>query len=120
MKHLSLYAAAAIIGISTCTAALAQNAGGAAGGAVGGAATGAVVGGPVGAAVGGAVGAIVGSSLPAHPGVTYDRPVVVGEALPESVTVYPVPSYDEYEYTVIGKRKVIIDRHNRKIVRVIE
>ncbi|MBV9569048.1 MAG: Blp family class II bacteriocin [Hyphomicrobiales bacterium] len=120
MRHLSLCAAAAIIGMSTCTMALAQNAGGAAGGAVGGAATGAVVGGPVGAAVGGAVGAIVGSSLPSHPAVTYERPVVVGEELPRTVTVYPVPEHDEYDYTVIGKRKVIIDRHNRKIVRVIE
>jgi len=120
MRNLSLCAAAAIIGISTCTAALAQNAGGAAGGAVGGAATGAVVGGPVGAAVGGAVGAIVGSSLPPQPAVTYDRPVVVGEALPDTVTVYPVPQYDAYDYTVIGKRKVIIDRHNRRIVRIIE
>jgi len=119
MKKMSLCAVAAIVAMSSA-AALAQNAGGAAGGAVGGAATGAVVGGPVGAAVGGAVGAIVGSSLPSHPAVAYDRPVVVGEALPESVTVYPVPSYDEYSYTVIGNRKVIVDRHNRKIVRVIE
>jgi hypothetical protein len=118
MKRLSLYALAASFAL-TSGAALAQNAGGAAGGAVGGAATGAVVGGPAGAAVGGAVGAIVGSSLPAHPAVAYDRPVVVGEALPETVTVYPVPSYDEYSYTVIGKRKVIVDRHTRKIVRVI-
>jgi hypothetical protein len=120
MKQLSLCAAAAIIGMSTCAAALAQNAGGAAGGAVGGAATGAVVGGPVGAAVGGAVGAIVGSSLPPHASVAYDRPVVVGQDLPETVTVYPVPNYDEYSYTVVGKRKVIIDRHTRKIVRVID
>ena len=119
MKHLSLCAVVAFIAMSSGVA-LAQNAGGAAGGAVGGAATGAVVGGPVGAAVGGAVGAIVGSSLPAHPAVAYDRPVVVGEAPPETVTVYPVPSYDEYSYTVIGKRKVIVDRHSRKIVRVIE
>jgi hypothetical protein len=45
--------------------------------------------------------------------------VVVGEALPDTVTVYPVPNYDEYSYTVIGKRKVIVDRHTRKVVRVI-
>jgi hypothetical protein len=118
MKYLSLCAVAAILAMSS-GAALAQNAGGAAGGAVGGAATGAVVGGPVGAAVGGAVGAIVGSSLPSRPAVAYDRPVVVGEALPDTVTVYPVPNYDEYSYTVIGKRKVIVDRHTRKVVRVI-
>jgi hypothetical protein len=118
MKHVSLCAVAVVLAMSS-GAALAQNAGGAAGGAVGGAATGAVVGGPVGAAVGGAVGAIVGSSLPPQPAVAYDRPVVVGQALPETVTLYPVPNYDEYSYTVIGKRKVIVDRHTRKIVRVI-
>lgn len=120
MKQFYLAAVAvAALALGTATAQ-AQNAGGAVGGAVGGAATGAVVGGPVGAAVGGAIGGIAGSSLPSHPPVAYDRPVVVGEALPDTVTVYPVPRYDEYSYTIIGKRRVIIDRHTRKIVRVID
>jgi hypothetical protein len=56
------------------------------GGALGDAAVGAVVGGPVGAVVGAGVGAIVGSSLPAQPSVTYERPVVVGQVLPDTVT----------------------------------
>jgi hypothetical protein len=118
MKHLYM-AALAVVALGVWSGH-AQNAGGAVGGAVGGAATGAVVGGPVGAAVGGAVGGIVGSSLPSHPPVAYDRPVVVGEELPDTVTVYPVPKYDEYSYTIVGKRRVIVDRHTRKIVRVID
>lgn len=110
MKPLYVAAAAAIIGLST--PALAQNAGG----AIGGAAAGAVIGGPVGAGVG----AIVGSTLPSHPAARYNGQVIVGEALPEDVTIYPVPKYDEYSYTVIGKQRVIVDRHTRKIVRIIE
>src|SRR5271165_3647021 len=67
------------------------------GGAVGGAAVGAVVGGPVGAVVGAGVGAIVGSNLPAQPSVVYSQPVVVGQELPQTVTVYPVPQQRQYE-----------------------
>jgi hypothetical protein len=90
------------------------------GGAVGGAAIGGVVGGPVGAVVGAGVGAIVGSSLPAQPSVTYTQPVVVGQVLPQTVTVYPVPQYRQYDYAVINNHRVIIDPATRRVVRVIE
>jgi Protein of unknown function (DUF1236) len=110
MKSVFAVAAATLIGLSA--PALAQNAGG----AIGGAAAGAAIGGPVGAGVG----AIVGSTLPSHPAARYSGQVVVGEALPEDVMVYPVPKYDDYSYTIVGKRRVIIDRHTRKIIRVIE
>jgi hypothetical protein len=90
------------------------------GGAVGGAAVGGVVGGPVGAIVGAGVGAIVGSSLPPEPSVVYSQPVVVGQALPQTVTVYPVPQYQQYDYTIINNHRVIIDPRTRRIVRVIE
>jgi Protein of unknown function (DUF1236) len=118
MKMLCVGATAAAL--LTGSAAYAQNAGGAVGGAVGGAAVGGVGGGPVGAAVGGAVGAITGSALPPQPSVVYQGPVVVGEALPDTVTYYPVPDYDAYSYTVINNRRVIVDRHNHKVVRIIE
>jgi hypothetical protein len=88
------------------------------GGALGGAAVGAVVGGPVGAGVGAGVGAIVGSSLPAQPSVVYSEPVVVGQPLPETITVYPVPRYSQYEYGVINNQRVIIDARTRRVVRV--
>jgi hypothetical protein len=90
------------------------------GGAVGGAAVGGVVGGPVGAVVGAGVGAIVGSSLPPQPSVTYTQPVVVGQVLPETVTVYPVPQYRQYDYTIINSHRVIIDPRTRRIVRVVD
>src|SRR5208282_2463885 len=85
------------------------------GGALGGAAVGAVVGGPVGAVVGAGVGTIVGSSLPSQPSVTYDQPVVVGEELPQTVTVYPVPRYKEYDYAVVNHRRVIVDRATHRV-----
>jgi Protein of unknown function (DUF1236) len=111
---------ALVAGMLVSGAALAQNAGGAVGGAAGGAAVGGAVGGPAGAAVGGAIGAITGSALPSRPPVTYRGRVVVGQELPDSVVVYPVPDYDDYSYTVIGPRRVIIDRKTRRIVRIIE
>jgi len=86
------------------------------GGAVGGAAVGAVVGGPVGAGVG----AIVGSNLPPQPSVVYSQPVVVGQELPQTVTVYPVPQYQQYDYTIINNHRVIIDPRTRRIVRVVD
>jgi hypothetical protein len=109
--------AAALLSVSS---AQEQNAGGAVGGAVGGAAVGGVVGGPIGAAVGGAVGAITGSALPPQPSVVYPGPVVVGETLPGSVTYYPVPDYDDYGYTVLNGRRVIVERRSHRIVRIIE
>jgi hypothetical protein len=118
MKPICVAALAA--GIFVSGTALAQNPGGAIGGAAGGAAVGGAVGGPVGAAVGGAVGAITGSALPSRPPAAYRGRVVIGEELPDTVTVYPVPDYDAYSYTVIGPRRVIIDRRTRRIVRIIE
>ena len=90
------------------------------GGAPGGAAVGAVVGGPVGAVVGAGIGAIVGSSLPAQPSVTYTHPVVLGEVLPQTVTIYPVPQQRQYDYAIINNRKVIVEPATRRIVRVID
>jgi hypothetical protein len=101
-------------------AAQAQTTGGAAAGAAGGAAVGAAIVGAPGAAVGGAIGAITGSLLPARPSVVYSGPVIVGQELPNTVAVYPVPDYDSYSYTVIGPRRVIIDRKTRRIVRIID
>ena len=111
---------------------------GAAPGAVGGAAAGAAVGGPVGAAVGGVTGAIVGGALTAdesakvkqyvvrekRPSVRVTETVTVGEELPSSVEVYPVPAdagvRTEHRYTVVNDRTVLVDPKTRRIVQVIE
>jgi outer membrane lipoprotein SlyB len=92
---------------------------GAVGGAVGGAAVGTVVGGPVGTVVGAGIGALVGSSLPSQPSVVYQQPIAVGEPLPEGYTYYEVPQYPDYEYIVLNNQRVIVDRHSRRVVRVV-
>jgi hypothetical protein len=104
-------------------------------GAAGGAVTGAVVGGPIGAAVGGVAGAIVGGAIDPPPAnvVTYvqQQPyptdevvvkerVVVGEPLPQTVMVTPVPENPKYAYAVVNHQRVIVQPSTRKVVKVIE
>jgi Protein of unknown function (DUF1236) len=118
MKILTV--AAASIALLASTAVYAQNAGGAVGGAVGGAAIGTAAGGPIGTAVGAGIGAIVGSTLPAHPSVRYEHPVVVGTVMPEDYTYYPVPNNDGYDYVIVNNERVIVDRHSHRVLRVIK
>ena len=110
--------------------------GGAVTGAVGGAATGAVVGGPVGAAVGGVAGAITGAAVtapPPPPVVTYvqqqpvpsdtvvvhDR-IAVGQPLPSTVEVTPVPDDPHYAYAVVNHERVIVDPQTHTVVKIID
>src|SRR5581483_9713308 len=86
-------------------------------GAVGGAAAGAVVGGPVGAVIGGTVGAAVGAAAepPAEvrtyvtresvPSVRVQEKVVVGEPLPATVVLRPVPNHTDYSFAVVNDRR---------------
>jgi hypothetical protein len=105
---------------------------GAVSGAAGGAVTGAVVGGPVGAVVGGVAGAAVGTILdppPSEvrtvvvqqttPSVVYQQPVVVGQPLPTTVVLYPVPGYENYYYTVVNNERVIVDPQSRTVLQVV-
>ncbi|OYY25677.1 MAG: hypothetical protein B7X99_15885 [Rhizobiales bacterium 17-65-6] len=124
-----IYIAALALAIASPSAVFAQAS--TATGAVGGAAVGAVVGGPVGAVVGGAVGASMGAAAEPpqevrsyviqenRPSVRYQHEVVVGEPLPPSVQVYAVPNHDEYAYTVVNDRRVIVDRGSRKVIQVV-
>lgn len=104
-------------------------------GAVGGAATGAIVGGPVGAAVGGIVGGVAGTVLdpPPQEVVTYvqqapaptDRvvvkeKVVVGQPLPTTVIVTPVPDDPKYAYAIVNDERVIVEPSSRKVIQVIQ
>ena len=109
MRKFVLIAAAAGL---AATGAIAQES--TVSGAAGGAVTGAIVGGPIGAAVGGIVGAAAGTALdpppervityvreqpvPAQP-VVVEREVVVGQPLPQTVELTPVPEAPEYAYT---------------------
>lgn len=103
-------------------------------GAAGGAVTGAIVGGPVGAAVGGVAGAIVGTVIdpPPQKVVTYVREapapsarvvvkekVVVGQPLPQTVVITPVPDNPKYSYAIVNDERVIVEPSSRKVIQVI-
>jgi hypothetical protein len=101
-------------------------------GARNGAAAGGSVAGPVGEAVGGTVGAAVGLGLEIPnavitsvqgertPSVTVRERVVVGEPLPPTVELRPVPSYTQYRYAVVNDRRVIVEPRTRKIIKIID
>jgi Protein of unknown function (DUF1236)/Glycine zipper len=118
MKALGILVISSVLAVPALSYAQDDRTVGGVSGALGGAAVGTVVGGPVGAVVGAGIGAIVGSSLPAQPSVVYSGPVVVGDALPDTVAVYPVPRYQDYDYAVVNHHRVIVDR-GRRVVRVI-
>lgn len=107
------------------------NTGGALTGAAGGAAVGAVVGGPVGAVVGGVAGGMAGAAIDppqtvrtyvtenrVEP-VTVEQEIVVGAALPATVTLHAVPDY-EYEYTYVNDQAVLVDASSRQVVYIVD
>jgi hypothetical protein len=121
-----LVIAAAALGIFSAEA-MAQE--GTASGIAGGAATGAVLGGPVGAAVGAGAGAVIGTMIDPPPAevrtyVTANRvepvqlsgTVVVGEPIPETVVLHPVPQYETYSYAYVNGAPVIVDANTRTVV----
>jgi hypothetical protein len=99
-------------------------------GAQTGARAGGDIGGPIGAMVGGTVGAAVGAGLeipnavlggiPRSDSVVVRERVVVGEPLPETVVLRPVPNYTEYRYAVVNDRRVIVEPRTRKVIKIID
>ena len=110
-------------------------------GAQEGAAEGGRAAGPIGAIVGGTVGAAVGTvggilgveerprfrtyvSTQRHPSYRYDNDLRVGVVLPESgVTYYDVPAeyhVNDYRYTYVNERPVLVDPRTRRVVEIIE
>jgi hypothetical protein len=100
-------------------------------GAANGARAGGDVGGPIGAMVGGTVGAAVGAGLEipnavigavprSEPSVVVRERVVVGEPLPPTVVLRPVPNYREYDYAVVNDRRVIVEPRTRRVVRILD
>ncbi|MFC5067375.1 DUF1236 domain-containing protein [Flaviflagellibacter deserti] len=102
-------------------------------GAASGAAAGAVVGGPVGAVVGGVAGAAIGTAIDPPPAevrtvvmeappprsVVIEQEVQVGQPLPETVVLQPVPRYEKYTYAVVNEKRVIVEPSSRKVLQVI-
>src|SRR5262249_7410569 len=85
-------------------------------------------GGPVGGIVGGTVGAA--AELPGdvlgfvtgHPRryERVDEEIVVGRPLPHTVHVYEIPRHREYVYAYVNDRRVLVEPHTRRIVRIVE
>lgn len=42
------------------------------------------------------------------PSATYDGTVVVGEPLPDTVEVYPIPQQPSYGYVVVNEQRVLV------------
>ncbi|QPF87180.1 DUF1236 domain-containing protein [Bradyrhizobium genosp. L] len=100
-------------------------------GAANGARAGGEVAGPVGEIVGGTVGAAVGAGLEIpnavitsiprdEPSVVVRERVVVGEPLPDTVVLRPVPQYTQYRYAIVNDHRVIVEPRTRRVVRIIE
>lgn len=93
-----------------------------------GAAMGALVAGPLGAVVGGAIGATAGAAAePAAEVQTYvmanpqapvvlEGEVVTGAGIPDTVTLYDVPDYPDYQYATVNGQTVLVNPTDRKIV----
>ena len=99
-------------------------------GAANGARAGGDVAGPIGEVVGGTVGAAIGagleipnavlSGIPREHSVVVRERVIVGEPLPETVELRPVPSHTEYRYAVVNDRRVIVEPRTRKVIKIID
>lgn len=82
-----------------------------------------------GAVVGGTVGVAIEAPPPPVvtyveredvPSVTVRERVVVGERLPDTVVLHPVPKYERYSYAVVNHRRVIVEPRSRKVIKIIE
>ncbi len=45
--------------------------------------------------------------------------MVVGEPLPETIVVTPVPDNPKYSYAVVNDERVIVEPSSRKVIRVL-
>jgi hypothetical protein len=54
------------------------------------------------------------------PSVAYQGDVVVGATLPETVEVRTVDGYNDYAYTVVNERRVIVNPQTRAVIQVLD
>ncbi|MGE6782276.1 DUF1236 domain-containing protein [Ensifer adhaerens] len=54
------------------------------------------------------------------PSATYDGTVVVGEPLPDTVEVYPIPQQPSYGYVVVNEQRVLVDPQSRRVIEVLQ
>ena len=60
------------------------------------------------------------TGLPRDRSVVVREQVVVGEPLPATVELRPVPSHTEYRYAVVNERRVIVEPRTRRVVKIID
>lgn len=75
-------------------------------------------------------GAIIVREMPAQvrtyvmeqrvPSVNYQGDVLVGRVLPQDVDVRVVDGYNNYAYTVVNERRVILDPGTRQVIQVLD
>jgi len=54
------------------------------------------------------------------PSVAYEGDVVVGTTLPDTVEVHTVDGYNDYAYTVVNERRVVVNPQTRAVVQVLD
>jgi hypothetical protein len=54
------------------------------------------------------------------PSVVYEGDVVIGQALPDTVELQVVEGHDDYAYTVLNERRVIVNPQTRTVIQVLE
>ena len=54
------------------------------------------------------------------PSVAYEGDVLIGKVIPDSVEIRAVDGYDDYGYTVVNERRVIVDPQTRTVVQILE
>ena len=54
------------------------------------------------------------------PSVAYEGEVVVGSTLPETMDIHQVEGYNDYAYTVVNERRVVVNPQTRTIIQVLE
>ena len=75
-------------------------------------------------------GAVVVREMPAQgrtyvmqqsvPSVSYQGDVLVGRVLPQDVDVHVVDGYNDYAYTVVNERRVVVDPGTRRVIQVLD
>jgi hypothetical protein len=51
---------------------------------------------------------------------TIEGDIVIGSSLPDTVVIKNVPDNDGFGYTVVNKRRIIVEPKTRKVVKIIE
>jgi hypothetical protein len=58
--------------------------------------------------------------IPRDDSVVVRERVVVGEPLPDTVVLRPVPNYTQYRYAVVNDRRVIVEPRTRRVIKIID